>query len=150
MFVHVVYPCRQDEDGDFGANAKRDSGASATQEVPAKAAQSKAPQPKAAQSKAAVRAASLKRKDMGTKENGMPELPMPPPAPKRMPLQNKDGNQPKATCKGVGEGDGASKADVKRGGWFSKCQKLCELVLQDKREEATAVAEDLYAGPERF
>ena len=48
------------------------------------------------------------------------------------------------------QGGKGFKGDVRRGGWFSKCQRLAELVLREDWDGAKSSAQDLYAGPGRF
>ena len=43
-----------------------------------------------------------------------------------------------------------SKVDAKRGGWFSKCQALCEAVIEERNEDAVNLALLLYAGPKQY
>jgi hypothetical protein len=48
---------------------------------------------------------------------------------------------------GGGGGGGAGGGDeVIRGGWFSKCQRLVEAVLEERWEEAWYLAREYYAG----
>ena len=45
-------------------------------------------------------------------------------------------------------GKGKGKDLDGRGGWFNKCQRLCEAVLRQDNEEAWALAREHYAGPD--
>jgi hypothetical protein len=41
-------------------------------------------------------------------------------------------------------------APVQRGGWFSKCQRLCEAVLHGHEATAVDLAHEFYAGSEQL
>ena len=45
-------------------------------------------------------------------------------------------------------GKGKGKDPEGRGGWFNRCQRLCEAVLRQDNEEAWALAREHYAGPD--
>ena len=72
----------------------------------------------------------------------------PPPAAKLTPHQPQ-GKPPQHLWKAATVAN--AKAVTKpRGGWFNRCQRLCEAVLHKDHEEAHRLAQENYAGPEIF
>ncbi len=45
-------------------------------------------------------------------------------------------------------GKGKGKDPEGRGGWFNRCQRLCEAVLRQDNQEAWRLAREHYAGPD--
>ena len=78
----------------------------------------------------------------GVKLAAMPPPPPPPPPP---PVRR--GEASSSSTSTVHGGVGESFA-TRRGGWFSKCQRLCELVLKKESAKAEAMARECYAGKE--
>ena len=71
----------------------------------------------------------------------------PPPPPPAAGFQEVVGTGGSAKGKGKGKGSAMGKPPpTHRGGWFTKAQTLCELVLMDS-PKAYFMAMDLYAGP---
>ena len=56
----------------------------------------------------------------------------------------------KQAAAGGGGGDGGDPGNVRRGGWFNRCQRLAELVLQERWAEATALAGEFYSGEGQY
>ncbi len=45
-------------------------------------------------------------------------------------------------------GKGKGKDPEGRGGWFNRCQRLCEAVLREDNQEAWRLAREHYPGPD--
>ena len=64
-----------------------------------------------------------------------------------------EGGKGKAKKGGKGKakkGGGEGVSEIRRGGWFNRCQRLAESVLKEDWQEATTLAEELYCGTGHF